>query len=277
LENLSQKIQQSASFLREQLGQNIPRLAIVLGSGLGSLADELSEAIAVPYSTIPNFVVSTVAGHAGRLVAGKLGQTPLIALQGRVHFYEGYDMQELTFGVRVLKALGVETLILTNAAGGLNPAYRPGDLMGIRDHIFFPGMAGFNPLRGANDDTLGPRFPALQNGYDPALLKLAVEVAAEQGLTFHQGTYIMLAGPNYETSAELKYLRLIGGDAVGMSTAPETIVAVHGGMQVLGISTITNTATGEGEAEATHAEVVAVGQAVGPRLASLIKGLIAKL
>jgi purine-nucleoside phosphorylase len=277
LENLSQKIQQSASFLREQLGQNMPRLAIILGSGLGSLADGLSEATAVPYNTIPNFVVSTVAGHAGRLVAGKLGQTPLIALQGRVHFYEGYDMQELTFGVRVLKALGVETLILTNAAGGLNPAYRPGDLMGIRDHIFFPGMAGFNPLRGANDDALGPRFPALQNGYDPALLKLAVEVAAEQGLTFHQGTYIMLAGPNYETPAELKYLRLIGGDAVGMSTAPETIVAVHGGMRVLGISTITNTATGEGEAEATHTEVVAVGQAVGPRLASLIKGLLAKL
>jgi purine-nucleoside phosphorylase len=277
LENLSQKIQQSASFLREQLGSNIPRLAIVLGSGLGSLADELSEAIAVPYSTIPYFVVSTVAGHAGRLVAGKLGQTPLIALQGRVHFYEGYDMHELTFGVRVLKALGVETLILTNAAGGLNPAYSPGDLMGIRDHIFFPGMAGFNPLRGANDEALGPRFPALQNAYDPALLKLTAEVAMAQGLTFHQGTYIMLAGPNYETPAELKYLRLIGGDAVGMSTAPETIVAVHGGMRVLGISTITNTATGEGEAEATHAEVVAVGQAVGPRLASLIKSLITKL
>lgn len=277
LENLSHQIEESAAFLRQRLGQISPKLAVVLGSGLGNMADELTEAIAVSYAEIPNFVTSTVAGHAGRLVAGKLGQTLLIALQGRVHFYEGYDMQQVTFGVRVLKALGVETLILTNAAGGLNPAYRPGDLMGIRDHIFFPGMAGFNPLRGPNDDSLGPRFPAMLNAYDPALLQLTVETAQELNLNFQQGTYIMLGGPNYETRAELKFLRQIGGDAVGMSTVPEAIVAVHGGLKVIGISTITNTATGEGEAEANHEEVMQVGREVGPRLASLLTKLIARI
>ncbi len=277
MENLSQKIGESAAFLRQQLGSDIPKLAIVLGSGLGSLADELTEAKAVSYANIPNFVVSTVAGHAGRLVAGRLGEVGLIAMQGRVHFYEGYDMAQVTFGTRVLRALGVETLILTNACGGLNPAYRPGDLMGMRDHIFMPGFAGFNPLRGPNDEALGPRFLPLLNAYDPQLLQLTTETAHELGITFHQGTYIMLAGPNYETRAELKYLRQIGGDAVGMSTVPETLVAVHGGMRVLGISTVTNIATGEGHSEATHAEVLEVGQAAGPRLTSLIKTLLTKL
>lgn len=277
MDNLTEKIAESAAFLRQRLGANIPKIAIVLGSGLGSMADSLAEATAVPYGEIPNFVASTVVGHAGRLVAGKLNSVPIIAMQGRVHFYEGYDMQQITFSVRVLKALGVETLILTNAAGGLNPDYRPGDLMGIRDHIFFPGMAGFNPLRGPNDDTLGPRFPAMLNAYDPELLQKVAQTAQELNIKFQQGTYIMLGGPNFETRAELKFLRQIGGDAVGMSTAPEAIVAVHSGIKVIGISTITNTATGEGDAEANHEEVLQVGREAGPRLANLLTHLIARL
>jgi purine-nucleoside phosphorylase len=211
------------------------------------------------------------------MVIGKLDGYEVIAMQGRAHFYEGYDMQQITFYVRVLRALGIETLILTNAAGGLNPLYRPGDLMGITDHIFMPGMAGHNPLRGPNDDTLGLRFPAMLMAYTPALLDLAKRESRRLGITFHQGVYVMLAGPSFETRAELRYLRMIGGDAVGMSTAPETIVATHSSMRVLAISTITNTATGDGKAEANHQEVLEVGRKAGPRLAQLIKAIVAKL
>jgi len=277
LDSLSEKIEQARAFVGSKLGARQPKVAIVLGSGLGDLADELSEAVAVSYSEIPGFVSSTVKGHAGRLVAGKLAGQEIIAMQGRVHFYEGYGMQQITFPVRVLKALGIETLLLTNAAGGMNPAYRPGDLMGISDHIFMPGLAGNNPLIGPNDDTLGPRFPALLNCYNPNLLDLASQEAQSLGLTFHRGIYVMVSGPFFESKAELRYLRQIGGDAVGMSTAPETVVAAHSGLRVLGISTITNTATGEGEAEANHEEVLAVGREAGPRLAKLVKAILAKL
>lgn len=277
MSNLKESIEQARAYLAPKLVGHNPKVAIVLGSGLGDLADDLSDAVSIPYAEIPGFVVSTVQSHAGRLVVGKLEGIELVAMQGRVHFYEGYEMQQITFGVRVLKALGVETLILTNAAGGLNPAYRPGDLMGIRDHIFMPGLAGYNPLRGPNDDEMGLRFPPLLTAYTPDLLDMAEQEAQRLGITFHRGIYVMVAGPSFETGAELRYLRMIGGDAVGMSTAPETIVAAHGGMRVIGISTITNTATGEGEAEANHEEVMQVGRETGPRLAKLIKAILTKL
>lgn len=277
MDNLREKIEQARAFIAPKLENRAPRVAIVLGSGLGSLADELTEAVSIPYAQIPGFAASTVQGHAGRMVVGKLEGQELIAMQGRTHFYEGHEMQQITFYVRVLKALGVQTLILTNAAGGMNPTYRPGDLMGIKDHIFMPGLAGYNPLRGPNDDELGVRFPPLLNAYTPALLNLAEQEATKLGINFHQGVYVMVAGPSFETAAELRYLRMIGGDAVGMSTAPETIVAAHSGMHVLGLSTITNTATGEGEAEANHEEVLAVGREAGPRLAKLVKAILAKL
>lgn len=277
MDNLREKIEQARAFVAPKLEGRAPKVAIVLGSGLGSLADELTEAVSISYAEIPNFAASTVVGHAGRMVVGKLDGLELVAMQGRTHFYEGHEMQQITFYVRVLKALGVQTLILTNAAGGLNPAYRPGDLMGIKDHIFMPGLAGNNPLRGPNDDEIGLRFPPLLNAYTPALLTLAQQEADKLGIKFHQGVYVMVAGPSFETAAELRYLRMIGGDAVGMSTAPETIVAAHGGMKVLGLSTITNTATGEGDAEANHEEVLAVGREAGPRLAKLVKAILAKL
>lgn len=277
MENLREQIEQGRAFVAPKLIGRNPKVAIVLGSGLGGLADELTEAISIPYSDIPGFVVSTVQGHAGRMVIGKLEGRELIAMQGRVHFYEGYSMQQITFSVRLLKALGVETLILTNAAGGLNPTYRPGDLMGMRDHIFMPGLAGEHPLRGPNDEELGLRFPPLLNGYTPELLNLAEQEAQALGIKFQRGVYVMVSGPSFETGAELRYLRMIGGDAVGMSTAPETIVAAHGGMRVLGISTITNTATGEGDAEANHEEVLAVGKEAGPRLAKLVKAMLSKI
>lgn len=275
--SLKEQIEQARAFIAPKLEGRAPKVAIVLGSGLGALADELTEAVSIAYGDIPGFAASTVQSHAGRMIIGKLEGQELIAMQGRVHYYEGHEMQQVTFYVRVLRALGVETLLLTNAAGGLNPSYRPGDLMGIRDHIFMPGLAGANPLRGPNDDEMGLRFPPMLAGYTPALLKLAQEEADKLKITFHQGIYAMVAGPSFETGAELRYLRMIGGDAVGMSTAPETIVATHGGMRVLGISTITNTATGEGDAEANHEEVMAVGREAGPRLAKLVKAILAKL
>jgi purine-nucleoside phosphorylase len=276
LENLYDKIQEAATFVTGKLGGRTARIAIVLGSGLGDLADEIQDSVSIPYAEIPHFAQSTVQGHAGRLVAGKLGDFPLIAMQGRLHFYEGHDMTTVTFPVRVLKTLGVEVLILTNAAGGMNKNYRPGDLMGLRDHIFMPGMAGFNPLRGPNDERLGPRFPAVSNIYPPKFLDICEEEARHVGINFHRGVYVMVAGSNFESQAELRFLK-IQGDAVGMSTAPEAIVAAHGGMKVLGISTITNTATGEGDSEANHEEVLAVGREAGPRLAALIKRVLPRL
>lgn len=277
MDNLREKIEQARAYIAPKLAGRAPKVAIVLGSGLGSLAEELSEAVSIPYGEIPGFAASSVQGHAGQMLVGKLEGHELFAMQGRIHYYEGHDMQQVTFYVRVLRALGVQTLLLTNAAGGLNPAYRPGDLMGIKDHIFMPGLAGVNPLRGPNDEELGVRFPPMLTAYTPNLLTLAEQEANQLGIKFHRGVYVMVAGPNFETPAELRYLRMIGGDAVGMSTAPETTVAAHGGMQVLGISTITNTATGEGDAEANHEEVMAVGREAGPRLAKLVKAILAKL
>ncbi|HCJ33365.1 MAG TPA: purine-nucleoside phosphorylase, partial [Ktedonobacter sp.] len=217
-----------------------------------------------------------VKGHAGRLVIGLLENVPVVAMQGRFHLYEGYPLQVLTLPVRVMRLLGAHTLIVTNAAGGVNPAYRPGDFMLLRDHINMPGLAGANPLLGPNDERFGERFPPLANAYNMELRELARSVAAVWSeITLHEGVYTMVGGPNYETGAELRFLRAVGTDAVGMSTVPEVIVARHSGMRVLGLSLITNTATGSETEEVNHAEVLAAADAVRPHFADMVRGIVA--
>jgi purine-nucleoside phosphorylase len=266
---------EAAAYIRAA-SDHQPELGLVLGSGLSGLADALEGADVIPFHQIPKWPVSTVHGHSGRLVIGELEGKSILVMQGRVHFYEGYSMQQITMPVRVMQQLGIATLILTNAAGGLNPEFSAGDLMLIRDHINMPGLAGNNPLRGPNEDELGPRFPDMTTAYDPALRELARAVASKQGATLREGTYVYVGGPSFETPAELRYLRQIGGDAVGMSTAPAAIVASHGGTRVLGLSTITNLAKLEADpgTATTHEEVLEVGAMVVPRLTRLIHGIV---
>lgn len=254
-----------------------PRVVLVLGSGLGRLADELGHAHAVRYQDIPYFPQSTVEGHAGRLVFGDLEGVPLVAMQGRFHLYEGYSPEEVVRPVRVMRRLGAEILIVTNAAGGLNPGHAAGDLMAIADHIGLPTMAGLNPLRGRNDERLGPRFPSMTAAYDADLRQLASRAAHDQGIQLHSGVYAMVAGPNYESPAELRFLRLIGADAVGMSTVPEVIAARHAGMRILAVSCITNVALGpDGHTspEAVHADVLATAALAAERLTAVIRGTL---
>lgn len=252
-----------------------PALALVLGSGLGDLAAQVEEAVVIPYEEIPHFARSTVAGHAGRLLVGTLAGMPVVAMQGRFHFYEGYSPQVLTLPIRVMFMLGARSLIVTNAAGGVNPAYRPGDFMLIRDHISLPGLAGVNPLLGPNDERFGDRFPPLAGAYDADLRALTQRVAREvQSITLHEGIYTMVAGPSFETAAELRFLRVIGTDAVGMSTVPEVVAARHMAMRVLGLSLITNTATGNETDEVNHAGVLATADAARPLFAELVRGIV---
>jgi len=256
-----------------------PTIGLILGSGLGPLADQIDGATALPYAEIPHFPVSTVEGHSGRLVLGQLAGVMVCAMQGRFHVYEGYTLGQVTLPVRVMKRLGVDTLIATNAAGGINRSFQAGDLMLITDHINLLGMAGANPLLGPNLEAFGPRFVAMNRAYSVRLRQLADQVAAAQGMQLQRGVYASLAGPNFETPAEIRYLRLIGADAVGMSTVPEVIVAHHAGMEVLGISTITNLAidTLDVDAEPSHAEVNAAGRRIVPQLTKLLLGVLAKL
>jgi purine-nucleoside phosphorylase len=252
-----------------------PAVALILGSGLGDLVAEMRDAVAIPYAEIPHFAHSTVVGHAGRLLIGMLEDVPVVVMQGRFHLYEGYSLQVLTLPVRVMRSLGAHTLIVTNAAGGVNAAYRQGDFMLMRDHINMPGLAGASPLLGPNDERFGERFPALAQAYDAGLRALARSVAAGwPDITFHEGVYTMVGGPNYETGAELKFLRMIGTDAVGMSTVPEVVVARHAGMRVLGLSLITNAATGDETQEVNHAEVLAAADAARPKFAALMRGIV---
>ena len=249
-----------------------PTVAIILGSGLGVLAEEVQEADRIPYARIPGWRPSTAPGHAGELVVGKLVGQTVAVMKGRLHYYEGYDVREITFPVRVFRAWGIETLVITNACGGLNPSYKAGDLMVISDHInFMPS----NPLRGPNDDTLGPRFPDMVGAYTPELRKLAHEVDPD----LREGVYVGVAGPNYETPAVLRMMRGFGADAVGMSTVPEVIVARHAGMRILGIATVTDMATGlPGLVEhVSHEEVLAVADRSGKRLANVVKGVVQRL
>ncbi|GAC1387344.1 MAG: purine-nucleoside phosphorylase [Ktedonobacteraceae bacterium] len=252
-----------------------PAVALILGSGLGNLVTEISDAVAIPYTEIPHFARSTVIGHVGRLLLGMFAGVPVVAMQGRFHLYEGYPLPVLTLPVRVMRLLGAHTLLVTNAAGGVNPAYRPGDFMLIRDHINMPGLAGTNPLIGTNDERFGERFPPLAEAYDAKLSMLAHSVAAMfPEITLHEGIYTMVGGPNYETAAELKFLRMIGADAVGMSTVPEVLVARHAGMRVLGLSLITNAATGNETQKVNHDEVLAAANAARPKFAALVRGIV---
>ena len=229
-----------------------PRIALVLGSGLGGFADDFEEAVAIPYEEIPGFVRSTAQGHAGRLVIGKVDNVPVLAMQGRVHYYEGYSLEEVTFPIRAFGLLGIKTLILTNAAGGINVQLTQGALMMITDHV---NLMGVNPLAGPNDERLGPRFPDMSIAYDRDLRAKAAWAATKLNLTLHEGVYVAMPGPSYETPAEIKFLRTIGADAVGMSTVPEVIAARHLGMKVLGISFIANAAAGMSPTPLTHDEV----------------------
>lgn len=274
---LYDQVMEAATVIQARSGLK-PAVGMILGSGLGDLAAEIRDATAIPYGEIPHFLRSTVAGHAGRLLLGTLEDVPVVVMQGRFHFYEGYALQAITLPVRVMRVLGAHTLVVTNAAGGVNPAYRPGDFMLIRDHIYMPGLAGANPLVGPNDERLGERFPPLARAYDAQLRALAHKVAGGwPEITLHEGVYTMVSGPSFETGAELRFLRTIGTDAVGMSTAPEVVVARHMGMRVLGLSLITNTATGDETEEVKHGEVLATADAARPKFAALVRGIVGGL
>jgi purine-nucleoside phosphorylase len=254
-----------------------PKVGMILGSGLGDLAQAVSQAEIIPSHEIRGWPVSTVEGHSGRLVFGELDGREVLVLQGRVHYYEGYSMPHVGLPVRVMQRLGAEVLIVTNAAGAVNPAYNPGDLMLISDHINLIGMAGLSPLRGPNLDELGPRFPDMGRAYDRGLQDLARQAAAETGIALREGVYICLAGPSFETPADLRFLRGIGADAVGMSTVPEVTVARHGGMRVLGISGISNKANLDGQTVTSHEEVLSAGREIVPKLTAVIRGVLRRL
>ncbi len=271
-----EQYQEASEYILQQTPLH-PRIAITLGSGLAPLADAVQNAVRIPYTEIPHFPKPTVEGHPGRMIIGHLGDVPVVIMQGRVHYYEGYTLPEVTFYVRVLRLMGVQILILTNAAGGLNPNFRPGDLMLIEDHINLPGLVGHSPLWGPNDERFGPRFPPMSKAYDRRLRQLALDAAAMRGMTLQRGVYVGLGGPAFETPAEVRMLRGWGGDAVGMSTVHETVTAVHAGLRVLGISTITNVAVDDVNAdeEAQHEEVLETGRQVAPRLALLLQDIVA--
>ena len=274
--DLEPQVAEAVAYVRSQTPL-IPEVAVILGSGLGVMAEEIEDAARIPYAHIPHFPVSTVPGHAGMLVLGRLGGHRVAAMQGRMHLYEGRTPQEVAFPIRVLRALGADILIVTNAAGGLNPAFPAGAFMLIRDHIFLPGMAGMNPLIGPNDERIGPRFPPLAGAYDADLRRLAKETAARLNVPLHEGVYVMVTGPSFETGAELTMLRAWGADAVGMSTAPEVVVARHAGMRVLGMSCITNAAMPGTEEQLSHEEVLATAAAALPQFLALMRGVIAAL
>lgn len=264
------KIKETAAFIKAKVG-DMPKTAIILGTGLGELVNHITDATEISYTEIPNFPVSTVEGHSGKLIFGQLGNKRVMAMQGRFHFYEGYDMQAVTFPVRVMKALGIKTLFVSNAAGGMNPAFKIGDIMIITDHInLFPE----HPLRGKNYNELGPRFPEMSEAYSHRLIKDALKIANENNIRVMQGVYVGTQGPTFETPAEYKYFHIIGGDAVGMSTVPEVIVARHSEMEVFGISVITDLGV-EGIVEkVSHEEVQKAAALAQPNMTLIMKGLI---
>jgi purine-nucleoside phosphorylase len=264
---------QAADFIRSRT-QELPRVALVLGSGLGAFADELDEAVAIPYKDIPCFPVSTVEGHAGRLVLGKVNGVPVAAMQGRFHYYEGYSLDEVTLPMRVFHLLGVKSVIITNAAGGLNSGYTPGTLMVISDHL---NPTGLSPLRGANDARFGARFPDMTEVYSRSYQEIAIAAAGKIGLDLRRGIYCLLPGPHYETPAEIRMYRSLGADAVGMSTVPEAIVARQMGINILGISCITNLAAGMLDQPINHEEVMEMGAQVGGKFKELLCRVISQL
>ncbi len=271
--NLFEKIQETAAFIRSKV-KATPRVGIILGSGLGGLIDLVVKEAEISYGDLPHFPVSTVQGHAGKLVFGKLGEQSVMLMAGRFHYYEGYDMQEVTFPVRVMKALGIETLIVSNAAGGMNTSYQVGDLVIIKDHInLFPE----HPLRGPNDERLGVRFQDMSEPYDLQLITMAQKIAQSKNLRVHTGVYAGLQGPTFETRAEYKWLHVIGADVVGMSTVPEVIVARHGNMKVFAASVVTDLGIRDELNTISHEEVLAAANAAAPLLAGLVADLVSEL
>jgi purine-nucleoside phosphorylase len=273
----AERVAEAVNAIRAQ-GAIQPQVGLILGSGLGDLADQIESAVAVPFADIPNFPVSTVAGHTGTLVVGTLEGTPVAAMRGRVHYYEGYSLRDVTFPVRVMRRLGAQTLIVTNAAGGLNETYETGDLMALSDHLNLMGMAGQSPLIGPDEPDLGVRFLDMLSAYDPELRAIAHRAAAQRGFELRDGVYAMVGGPAYETLAEIRFLQRAGADAVGMSTIPEVIVARHERMRVLGLSAITDMAVGHAAAhEISHQDVLAAAERIKPRLAAVVRGVLGTL
>ena len=271
--SLYQRAEHAARLIRSRISVD-PKVAIVLGSGLGGFADDFEDAVGIPYNEIPGFVKSTAEGHAGRLVIGSVEKVPVVAMQGRVHFYEGYSLAEVTFPVRTFRLLGIKTLILTNAAGGINVQLSQGALMVLSDHL---NLMGDNPLRGPNDDRFGPRFPDMTTVYSPELQEIVIEEARELGVEIRRGIYAALGGPSYETPAEIHLLRNLGADAVGMSTVPEAIVARQMDLEVLGISCITNMAAGISDEPINHEEVMATGDRVRSTFTQLLRRVVGRI
>jgi len=269
----SDAIERAADAIRVRFDRR-PDAAIILGTGLGRLAVEIDAHAVIEYADIPGFPLSTVESHTGRLLCGTLGSKTVIAMQGRFHRYEGYSLRKVTFPVRVMRALGADSLIVSNACGGLNPLWSAGDLMLIADHI---NLLGDSPLIGPNDDRLGPRFPDLSAPYDSALRELARRVAAEKGITLREGVYVAVTGPNLETRAEYRFLRAIGADVVGMSTVPEVVVAIHAGMRVLGLSIITDMCLPDALEPATVERIIAVANRAEPQLTALVRGVLERM
>jgi purine-nucleoside phosphorylase len=265
------QIEEAASVIRGRWSR-LARVGLVLGTGLGSIAREIEAEASFPYSELPHFPISTAAGHAGQLVCGKLAGLEVVAMEGRFHAYEGYSFQQLTFPVRVMKALGASLLVVSNACGGLNPNYRSGEIMVIDDHI---NLLGGNPLFGVNDDALGPRFPDLCRPYDARLIERALAVARRENFVAHRGVYVAVPGPNLETRAEYRFLRLIGADVVGMSTVPEVLVAIHGGMRVLGLSVVTDMCLPDALEPVNIERILATAAEAEPRLRKMVLGVLA--
>ncbi|KSU85647.1 MULTISPECIES: purine-nucleoside phosphorylase [Fictibacillus] len=268
---LLSNMNEAATLIQSKIEGIQPEIGLILGSGLGELADEIENAVQIDYSEIPHFPVSTVEGHAGKLVIGTLNGKTVLAMQGRFHYYEGYSMQDVTFPVRVMKGLGVKLLVVTNACGGMNPGFSAGDLMIINDHL---NMTGANPLIGPNDAELGPRFPDMSTAYTPELVQFTKETAASLGINVQEGVYAGITGPTYMTKAELRMLRTVGGDAIGMSTVPEVIVASHMSLKVIGISCITDMAIADELEPLTHEQVVAVANRTKPKFINLVKEIV---
>jgi purine-nucleoside phosphorylase len=268
-----EQVERAAEVVRSRFGRE-PDVAVILGTGLGALAGRVAVAASIDYADIPGFPLSTVESHAGRLLCGTLAGKTVVAMQGRFHRYEGYSLAQVTFPVRVLRALGARVLVVSNACGGMHPLWAPGDLMLIADHI---NLLGDNPLIGPNDDRLGPRFPDMSDPYDGALRAVARAVALQRGITLREGVYVAVPGPNLETRAEYRYLRGIGADVVGMSTVPEVIVAIHGGMRVLGVSIITDQCLPDALEPASVEKIIAVASRAEPNLTALVCGVLERL
>jgi purine-nucleoside phosphorylase len=271
-----EQIDQAAETIRKRIS-NRPRVGMILGSGLNSLAESVQQAEVIPYSELPNWPLSTVHGHAGQLAIGELEGQSVFVMQGRIHFYEGYSMSQITLPVRVMLRLGLEMMFVTNAAGGVNPDFVPGDVMLISDNLNLIGMMGANPLMGPNIDELGPRFPDMSQAYDRELMAAAKQVSVKENIPLREGVYCALSGPSFEGPADLRFLRMAGADAVGMSTVPEVIVARHGGIRVLGFSGISNKANLDGSTVTTHEEVIEAGKIIAPKLETIVRGVLRSL